>query len=129
MNRTRLAFGFTVVVAILVLLSGSAVWATNDQAPLAQTVPPPETPTPTPTPPPPPPPPWPWPWPPYYPGFNPSWYPPGWGMPTYGGLGCYPCAPRPVVQYAYSWGYSWSNYYTWQPMRPYWPSYPVGPVW
>jgi len=131
MNQRTLAIGVTLVVVAIVLLSGSAAWATNDQAPLAQTIPTPETPTPTPTRPvPPPPPPWPW-----YPGWYPGgWGPSPWGMPGAGGPGCYPVQPRPVFRYCYSWGYSWSTaYYTpWQQTRlcwPNWPTYPVSRVW
>lgn len=42
----KLVVGITVFVVVIVLLSGSAVWATGEQSPLAQTVPPPEPPTP-----------------------------------------------------------------------------------
>ncbi len=127
MNQTKLAIGLTIVVAALVLLSGSAVWATSEQSPLAQTVP-----TPT-TQPPPPPRPWPWPW---YPAYNPFWFPPAWGcpwggMPVGGFPGYYPFAPMRV--FYYSWGYGWPMYpMPWQQnwgYGPNWPQFPVGPVW
>ena len=118
---SKLVVGITVLVVAIVLLSGSAVWATGEQSPLAQTVP---TPTPTLAP---------WPW----PGvWVPAWYPwcgsPGWGPPGWGPPGYFPPPQSYVV--SYTWGYSsWSPYYTpWAQPYPYqqnWNPYPWGPVW
>lgn len=122
MNRsiisTKLAVGITIAVVAAAILSGSAVWATSEQSPGAQTAPPTVagfTPTPWPTPTQP---------------WNPGWNPCG-PQQQCGGAGQYPFAPSYV--FSSSWGYSWSTYFTpWAQPYPYqqnYSPYPGGPVW
>jgi hypothetical protein len=114
MNRLGMSIGIAVVVTLVVLLSGSAVLATGDQAPLAQepTPPPPTPPTP--------------PWYPYWYGY------PWWGNPWLQPYGQQPFGPQSSFTY-YSWNYQSTPLYApWfqpYPFRQGWDPYPQPPVW